>query len=91
MAQLYTKNGVPLRVDRDAVFNPSGKQIGRIKGEKVYGPTGKYLGTIVGDRLVYRSTQSAGVSSPFAPRIRAGSAAAHRAASALWGEEPNVS
>lgn len=34
MADLYTKNGVPLKVRGDKVFNPSGHQFGRVKGPK---------------------------------------------------------
>lgn len=87
---LYTKNGQPLQVSGDKVYSRSGKIVGRIKGEKVYGTDGRYVGTIVNDRLVYRSTHSAGVSSPFAAANRAGSGRANRAGSAMWGEEPSI-
>ncbi|KAA8686779.1 Uncharacterized protein ALO80_02847 [Pseudomonas caricapapayae] len=40
---------------------------------------------------IYRSTQSAAISSPFAVANRAGSARAQRAASAIWGNEPDIS
>ncbi|HEY0641124.1 MAG TPA: hypothetical protein VGD67_26125 [Pseudonocardiaceae bacterium] len=90
MASLYTKNGVPLTVRGDQVFNPSGRQFGRIQGSKVFGSNGRYVGTIVGDRLVYRSTESAAISSPFAPSASAGSAIAHSAGSGLWGDEPDI-
>jgi len=66
---LYIKNGVPVKVSGQIVFNPSGHQFGRINGSKVYGPNGRYVGTVVGDRLVYRSTDSAGVGSSFAPSV----------------------
>jgi len=87
---LYTKNGRPLQVSGDKVYSGSGVIIGRIKGEKVFGTDGRYVGTIVNDRLVYRSTQSAGISSPFSAANRAGSARAHRAGSAMWGDEPDI-
>lgn len=87
---LYTKNGRPLQVSDDIVYSRSGQVVGRIKNEKVYGTDGRYVGTIVGDRLVYRSTDSAGISSPFSAATRAGSAKANRAGSAIWGDEPNI-
>jgi len=87
---LYTKNGRPLQVSGDRVYGRSGTLIGRIKGEKVYGTDGQYVGTIVNDRLVYRSTQSATIGSPFAGADRAGSGRADRVASAMWGDEPNI-
>ncbi|WP_411961071.1 4-fold beta flower protein [Pseudomonas mandelii] len=74
----------------NTVYSRSGKVVGRIKGEKVYGIDGRYVGTIIGDRLVYRSTHSAGVSSPFASAGRAGTAKAQRAGSAIWGNEPDI-
>jgi len=87
---LYTKNGRPLQVSGDIVYSRSGKVIGRIKGDKVYGTDGHYVGTITGDRLVYRSTDSAGISSPFAAANHAGSAQANSAGSAIWGDEPDI-
>lgn len=59
MSNLYTKDGVPLAVHGDAVFNPSGQNFGYVQGDRVYGLDGHYRGTIVSDRLVYRSTDSA--------------------------------
>lgn len=87
---LYTKNGIPLQVSGEKVYSRSGKIIGIIKGQKLYGTDGRYVGTIAGDRLVYRSTDSAGVGSTFSSANRAGSAKAHRAGSAIWGDEPNI-
>lgn len=87
---MYTKNGRPLQVSGDTVYSRSGKAVGRIKGTKVFGPNGRYVGTIVGDRLVYRSTDSASISSPFATANRAGSAKANHAGSAIWGDEPEI-
>lgn len=88
--ELYTKDGKPLQVSGDTVYSRSGTVVGRIKGEKVYGTDGQYVGTITNDRLVYRSTDSAGISSPFVAANRAGSAKANRAGSATWGDEPNI-
>ncbi|WP_081053223.1 hypothetical protein [Burkholderia territorii] len=87
---LYTKNGKPLQVANDFVYSRSGVPVGRIRGEKVFGPDGRYVGSIVGDRLVYRSTESAAIGSPFSVAHRAGSAKAHRASSAIWGDEPSI-
>lgn len=90
MADLYTKNGRPLRVSGEKVHGPSGRQVGQIRGKKVYGADGRYLGTIVGDRVIYRSTDSAAVASSFAPSLSSPSAEAHRAATASWGDEPPI-
>lgn len=87
---LYTKDGKPLQVSGDNVYSQSGAIVGRIKGEKVFGPDGQYVGTIVNDRLVYRSTHSASIGSPFAAGNRAGTARGHRAGSAIWGDEPDI-
>jgi hypothetical protein len=87
---LYTKNGKPLQVSGNTVYSRTGRLVGRIKGDKVYGADGRYVGTIIGDRLVYRSTQSAGISSPFSSANRAGTARAQRAGSAIWGNEPDI-
>jgi hypothetical protein len=87
---LYTKNGRPLQVSGDKVYSRSGSVVGRIKGKKVFGTNGRYIGTIVGDRLVYRSTDSAGIGSPFSAANHAGTAQSPRAGSALWGDEPDI-
>ncbi|WP_219811894.1 4-fold beta flower protein [Pseudomonas syringae] len=87
---LYTKNGKPLQVSGTTVYSRYGKVVGRIKGEKVFGTDGRYVGSIVGDCLVYRSTQSAVISSPFAAANRTGTARAQRAGSAIWGDEPDI-
>ena len=76
---LYTKNGRPLQVSDSTVYSRSGRLVGRIKSEKVFGADGRYVGTIVGDRLVYRSTHSASIGSPFAAANRARTAGANRA------------
>ncbi len=87
---LHTKDGKPLQVSGDMVYSSSGCVLGRIKGGKVYGPDGNYVGTISGNRLVFRSTESTGMSSPFAAADRAGTASADRAGSAIWGDEPDI-
>lgn len=87
---LYTKDGRPLQVSGKTVYSRSGNVVGRIKGEKVYATDGHYVGTIVGDRLVYRSTDSASMGSPFSAVNRVGSAKANRVGSAIWGDEPNI-
>ena len=88
--ELYTKNGRPLQVSDKTVYSRSGKVVGRISGEKVYATDGHYIGTIVSGRLVYRSTDSAGVRSPFSATNRVASAKANSAASAIWGDEPDT-
>lgn len=87
---LYTKDGRPLQVSGETVYSRSGQPVGRIRGSKVFDTDDRYVGTIVGDRLVYRSTDSASIGSPFAAANRAGSARANRAGSAIWGDEPDI-
>jgi hypothetical protein len=91
MADLYTKDGRPLRRSGDNLFSGSGTHVARVRGDKAYGPAGSYVGTIVGDRLIYRSTHSASIGTAFAQSSRAGSASASRAGTALWGNEPPIS
>ncbi len=88
--RLYTKNGRPLQVSGETVYSRSGQPVGRIKGNKVYGTDGRYVGTIANERLVYRTTDSAGISSPFASANRAGSGMAYSATSGVWGDEPDI-
>lgn len=90
MDRIYTKNGRPLRLRNDKVFDESGRQVGKVRGKKVFGSDGRYVGTLVGDRLVYRSTDSASIAGPFAPSVSSPSGSAHRAGSAIWGEEPPI-
>jgi hypothetical protein len=87
---LYSTDGRPLRVSCETVYSQSGSVVGRIKGKKVCGTDGRCVGTIASGRLVYRSTDSAGIGSPFSAANRAGSARANRGVSALWGEEPDT-
>jgi hypothetical protein len=90
MADLYTKNGRPLRRSGNNLFSRSGTHVARVRGEKAYGPDGRYVGTIVGDRLIYRSTHSASIGTAFAPSSRAGSASANRVGTTQWGDEPPI-
>ncbi|MCW2282598.1 hypothetical protein M2323_000359 [Rhodoblastus acidophilus] len=87
---LYTKNGRPLQQSGNTIYSRSGAVVGRISGSKVYGQNGRYVGSIVGNRLVYRSTESAGIGSSFASSSRCGSAAASSVSSAVWGDEPDI-
>ena len=87
----HTKNGVPLRVSGDAVYNPSGEHFGTVKGDRVYDLHGRYRGSIVNDRLIYRSIDST------IPSYSSGSFAGTGEAStdvvgvaAEWGAEPNI-
>jgi hypothetical protein len=85
---LYTKNGKPLQVSGDDIYDRSGLQVGRRRGDMVYGPDGRYAGTIVGDRVVYRSSQRSFRGSSFVPKRRGGIARASRVGVAIWGDEP---
>src|SRR5688500_8597645 len=66
VSTIYTKIGRPLRVSGDDLFSKSGQHVARLRGSKAYGPDGRYVGTLAGNRLVYRSTDSASIGSPFA-------------------------
>ena len=79
-----------MQVSGDKVYTKSGRIAGKIKGHKVFGTSGRYVGTIVNDRLVYRSTDSASISSPFSSANKPGLARANRAGSAIWGDEPRI-
>jgi hypothetical protein len=88
MANLYTRDGRPLRRSGDDVHDNSGRHVGKVKGNKAYGPDGRYVATLVGNRLVYPQTDSATVSGPFAPMPSAGLGGAQTGNSGLWGDEP---
>ncbi len=90
MELIYTKDGRPLKVSGQDLFARSGEHVARIRNGKAYGPDGRYVGTIVNDRLIYRSTNSATISSPYMPRPSAGHAHANHAPTAAWGEEPPI-
>jgi hypothetical protein len=88
MTSLYTKNGKPLAVNGDDIFDQDGRHVGRRSGDRVYDPSGRYAGTIVGDTVVHRTVDSGSMGSAFAPSSRAGSAQASRVGSAIMGDEP---
>ena len=90
MDMIYTKNGRPLKVSGQDLISRSGKHVARMRNGKAYGPDGRYVGTIVNDRLIYRSTNSATISSPFAQRASAGHTHANHAPTAAWGDEPPI-
>jgi hypothetical protein len=48
------------------------------------------VGTLTSGRLIYRSTDSAAISSPFVRMASVGRATASAAGSALWGDEPPI-
>lgn len=90
MSTLYTKNDRPLKRSGDNLFSRSGQHVARLRGSKAYGPDGRCVGTLVGTRLVYRSTDSAAISSPFTRIAIVRSATANAVGSALWGDEPPI-
>lgn len=65
--------------------------VGPIEGGNRFDALGQYVGTIAGDRLVCRSTKNAALRSLLTAAIRAGSARAQRAFSAIWDYEPDMS
>ena len=92
MADLYTKNGVPLTLRGDRMYNPSGQNFGYVRTDRVFGLNGRYRGTIVGDRLVYRAPSSTTVSGVRAASARIASAArAPRAEMPPWGDDERPS
>ena len=88
---LYTRDGRPLQQLGDYIYSGSGKVVGRVDSRgRVFRPNGRYVGTIAGDRLVFRSTDSPAIGTPFSVSDRAGSASASEAGSAVWGDEPDI-
>jgi len=85
---LYTKNGRPLQVSGDRVYSRSGTYVGHLSRGKLYAPSGRYAGTVDGDRVVYRSSDSATVSSPTAAGNIGGTGAGSVGGSGVWGDEP---
>jgi hypothetical protein len=91
VSSLYTKEGVPLTIRGDRVFNDRGENFGYLSGDRVFGLDGGYRGTVVDGRLVYRSTQAATIGTTRAQHASTpGSASAHAAGSAMLGDEPDI-
>jgi hypothetical protein len=88
MLQLYTKNGRPLQRNGDRLFAGSGTYLGTIQGRYVFDTSGQYAGTLDGDRVVYRTVDSARVSSPMIAAPRVGLAVVNAVPAAILGEEP---
>lgn len=88
MPQLYTKNGHPLQRDGDRLFAGSGTYLGTIQGRYVFDTSGQYAGTLDGDRVVYRTVDSARISSPTIAASRVGLAVVNAVPAAILGEEP---
>lgn len=89
VADLYTKNGKPLTVEGDDIFDASGRHVARRIGFAAYGPDGRYAGTIEGDTVVYRSSDSNVSGEPFDPLpSRRGTTEPSRAGSTAAGDEP---
>jgi hypothetical protein len=74
----------------DDLFSRSGEHVAKLKGKKAYNPQGRYVGTLTSGRLIYRSTDSAAISSPFVRMASVGRATASAAGSALWGDGPPI-
>lgn len=87
---IYTKDGRPLSVHGDRVFGSHGRQVAQLRNGKAFDSNGRYVGTLVGDRLIYRSTDSAVISGPFAPSISSPFAVANRVGVAVVGDEPPI-
>ncbi len=86
---LYTKEGRPLKVDGNDLISRDG-HVARLRDKFAFGPDGCYVGTVVGDRLVYRTTDSARIGSPFVRRATVGHAYANRVPAAIVGDEPPI-
>ena len=67
----------------------SGTYLGTIQGRYVFDTSGQYAGTIDGDRVVYRTIDSARISSPTIVGPRVGPAVVNAVPAAILGEEPS--
>jgi hypothetical protein len=94
MANLWTKNGIPLSCRGNDVFSRSGALVGHLVGDRVFrrddGDDGEYIGTIVGDRLIHRSFDVDGPNRPYTRRISVPDADL-RPPIIAWGDEPVLS
>lgn len=62
MPQLYMKKGRPLQRNGNQLFAGSGAYLGTIQGSYVFDADGQYAGTIDDNRMIYRTIDSARVS-----------------------------
>jgi hypothetical protein len=85
---LYTKRGLLLQRIDNLIYSRSGRYLGQVENQRVFDPNGRYCGTIVGDRVVYRTTDSAAVSTESAAAPHTASAHASNKGSSVWGIEP---
>jgi hypothetical protein len=90
MANLWTKNGIPLSCQGNDVFSRSGTPVGHLVGDRVFRhEDGEYVGTIVGDRLIHRSFDLDGPNRPYTRRVSVPDADL-RPPVIAWGDEPVV-
>jgi hypothetical protein len=90
MRQLWTKTGRPLLNDGNDVYVPSGKHVGRIKGDRVIRvEDGGYVGTLVGNRLVFRSFDIDGPDRAYARPVTETRVEAVGEMH-MWGDEPVI-
>lgn len=85
---LHTKEGHPIRVRDDEVYEKSGQQVGRLVDGEVYGPDGRYAATVVDGRLVYRADDARQVSRRFVPGRALPLNEIRQLPSLIRGEEP---
>ncbi len=90
MANLWTKNGLPLSCQGNEVFSRSGAPVGHLVGDRVFRrEDGAYIGTIVGDRLIHRSFDLDGPNRPYTRRVSVPDADL-RPPVIAWGDEPVI-
>jgi hypothetical protein len=87
---MHTKNGRPLQVIGNVLYNGAGHVLGRVREDKLYSPEGAYVGTVVGDRLVYRAADSYKVAPAFTAAKCKARALSERGRSKVRGDEPTL-
>ena len=87
---MHTKNGKPLQVIGNTIYNGSGQVMGRVREAKVFAQDGSYVGTVVGDRLVFRSSDSYKVAPAFTAAKCKARGLSERARSKVRGDEPTL-
>ncbi|MDT4892094.1 MAG: hypothetical protein QOE97_1129 [Pseudonocardiales bacterium] len=91
MANLWTKNGIPLFCRGNDLYSRSGALVGHLVGDRVFHPEdGEYIGTIVGDRLIHRSFDVDGPNRPYTRAVSVPDADLRPPVTA-WGDEPVLS